>query len=406
LTRNSTKDEITLFEAHIIAQFPHLAGALSSIYRPWSLDHEPPASPLADRGHSFVICAGSGNYYLAAHLIRSLRRVHGSTTLFEVAYAGTDDLQPKHRDFLAGLGSNIEFLDVLQRFPAARWDLAKSGWAMKPFALLASARPRAILMDADALFLISPDSLFDEHPGLAKTGTLFFHDRAATGGDDDRRNWVKDQIAAAGIEPSDYLANESLFYSGATWYEQDSGVVAVDRTNTRALLGLMFTTWMNTKDVRDEVTYKVFYGDKESFWVAMELAGFEYTFQPWYAGTMGTISEEGDEGGVNLEDPTEICGTHMLHLDYHGETPFWINGGVYEHKGEREKGYARMTHYWVGNTSSIRETQPNWYWHAGNVACLKETGVKVLPDVVHENALKNNEQAAQVDDTIKKLKLG
>ena len=161
---------------------------------------------------------------------------------------------------------------------------------------------------ADAVFLRSPDSIFEEHPALIGTGTLFFHDRAATGGDDNRRNWVKDQIKAAGIQPSNYFATESLFYEGAAWYEQDSGVVAMDRSRPHVILGLMFTTWMNTKRVRDEVTYKVFYGDKESFWVAMELAGFEYAFQPWYAGTMGTLSQENE----NLDEAVEMIASLRL----------------------------------------------------------------------------------------------
>ena len=390
----------SLFEAALVAQFPYLEHALDSIYTPWDLTQTRSSSPSSD--HGFVICAGSGNFQLAAHLIRSLRRVHGSSTPFEIAYAGDDDLKPEHRKFLADLESDITFIDVLQRFPAARRDLVKSGWAMKPFALLASAHSRAILMDADALFLSSPDSLFEEHPALAQTGTLFFHDRAAVGGGDERRLWVKAQIEAAGAQPSKYLATESLFYEGAAWYEADSGVVALDRTNPRVLLGLMFATWMNTKDVREEITYKIFYGDKESFWLAMELSGFEYSFQPWYAGTMGTVTDQ-DGQPADLKSAVEICGTHMLHLDYLGQKPFWINGGIYEHKDSPETGYAVMSHYWVGNTSSIRLTQPKWYWVKGNVACLKETGVKILPEATKMAMRKTHEQAREVDEMIKKL---
>ena len=54
---------------------------------------------------------------------------------------------------------------------------------MKPFALLASKYPRTILVDADAIFLRSPDDLFDQHAGLSETGALFYHDRAI-GSDD------------------------------------------------------------------------------------------------------------------------------------------------------------------------------------------------------------------------------
>ncbi|KAB5583226.1 mannosyltransferase putative-domain-containing protein [Coniochaeta sp. 2T2.1] len=406
LIKNPSENR-SLFKAALIAQFPYLAGALDSIYAPWFSTQKHPGSSNTD--HGFVICAGSENYRLAAHLIRSLRRVHSSSTPIEIAYAGDSDLQPIHRKFLAHLESNITFIHVLERFPAARRDLEGSGWAMKPFALLASAYSRAILMDADAVFLSSPDSLFAKdrrpgHPALTRTGTLFFHDRAAVGGGDERRLWVKAQIEAAGIPRSTYLTTESLFYEGAAWYEADSGVVALDRSNPRVLLGLMFATWMNTKDVRDEITYRIFYGDKESFWLAMELSGFEYAFQPWYAGTMGTVSGKSGQP-PDLDSAVEICGTHMPHLDYLGQTPFWINGGIYEHKDspESERRYADMTHYWVGNTSSIRLTQPSWYWVNGNVACLKETGVKIIPEATNIVAQQNREQALEVDEMIKNL---
>ncbi|KAL2199458.1 mannosyltransferase putative-domain-containing protein [Corynascus similis CBS 632.67] len=392
----------TLFETALVTQFPYLAGALGSIYTPWALAREnnKPRPP----GLGIVICAGSSNFHLAAHLIRNLRRVHRSQTPIEIAYAGDEDLKPEHRRFLSELEQHISFIDLLQRFPAARQDLTKSGWAIKPFALLASAYPRAILMDADALFLTSPDSLFEIHPALKRTGTLFFHDRALTGGNDERRSWLKDQIQAAGIEPSEYLTTASLFYEGAPWFEADSGVVALDKTIPKVLLGLMFAAWMNTKEVRDQVTYRVFYGDKETFWLAMELSGFQYSFQPWYTGTIGTISEGATEQpDLHLSvEKLEICGTHVLHLDHLGQTPFWINSGVYEDKNKPDDGYAKMTHYWGGNPSTNRLTQPQWYWK-GNIACLKEVGVKVLPDQIKATVNGIQEAAIEVDQMIRHL---
>ena len=54
---------------------------------------------------------------------------------------------------------------------------------MKPFTLLALKYPRTILADVDAIFLRSPDDLFNQHTGLSETGALFYHDRAI-GSDD------------------------------------------------------------------------------------------------------------------------------------------------------------------------------------------------------------------------------
>ncbi|KAH8904857.1 hypothetical protein BR93DRAFT_929127 [Coniochaeta sp. PMI_546] len=384
-----------LFDDALVTHFPFLAGALASIYTPWSI-------PGGNGGPqslqpSFVICAGSNNLNMASHLIRTLRRVHGSQTVIQIAYGGDDDLKPQHRQFLANLESRISFIDLLQRFPAAQRDLVGGGWAMKPFALLAAASSRAILMDADALFLSSPDSLFESHPGLRRTGTLFFHDRAMRAGENSGPAWVEAQLEAGGRQPSTYLSTESLFYRRETWWEQESGVVALDRSNPRALLGLMFATWMNTKDVREQVTYRIFHGDKETFWLAMELSGSEYYFQPWYAGMIGTIPDA--EAGFNFtSDRVEVCGRHMVHLDHLGE-PFWINGGVYDNKDQPERGYAELTHYLVGSPDGER---PEWYPN-NNLACLKGTGVRALPDQMRTNLQRIREEASKVDKIISSL---
>ncbi|KAI1615719.1 mannosyltransferase putative-domain-containing protein [Exophiala viscosa] len=388
------------FEKALQTQFPFLAGTESLIYAPWSANAKQFSSQVG-----MVICTGSNNFHLAAHLIASLRRVHKSKLPIEIAYSGDNDLKPEHRTFLQNLESGITFIDLLDRFPHAHDELVNGGWAMKPFALLASSHTKSMLVDADAIFLTSPDSIFDINPGLHRTGTLFFHDRAALGGGDERRDWVKDQIAAAGIEPSQYLSTESLFYSGKTWYEADSGVTAMDKSRPDVLMGLIFATWMNTKKVRDEVSYKVFYGDKETFWVAMELSAVDYFFQPWYAGTMGTITkEDGQPEKIDLKSTkVEICGTHMLHLDHLGQTPFWINGGIYEHKEDPSTGYSTMTHYWVGETSDIRLTQPQWYWVNGNTGCLRETGVRVIPDQIRRNIEKIENEATRIDELIRHM---
>lgn len=49
---------------------------------------------------------------------------------------------------------------------------------MKLFAVLASRCQRTIFLDADAVFLQSPDRLFETKAGLMEIGALFWHDRA------------------------------------------------------------------------------------------------------------------------------------------------------------------------------------------------------------------------------------
>lgn len=380
------EDDDPRFETTLLNEFAFLNGSEPSIYLPWLAR----SSEIQDPSVGFVVCAGSKNYHMAAHLIRSLRRVHNSQTPIEIAYAGDDDLQPAHRDFLANLEPNVSFLDLLAEFPAAKADLVDGGWAMKPFAALASRHARTVLMDADAVFLTTPDALFggtEPDPGLARTGALFHHDRAIKRGGH-RKEWMEAQIRATGFPPSLHLSNHSRFLTGETWHEADSGVVALDKSIPSILLGLIFATWMNTKEVRDEVTYANFHGDKETFWIAMELSGVEYAFERWYAGNTGFFSKD-----VDPEDRVNICGLHMVHMSHSGETPFWINGGIYEKKNHPGEGFANISHYWEG------EERPKWYFN-GEALCVNTTGVKPVPPRVRRDIDFMQIHAAEVDRLI------
>jgi alpha 1,3-mannosyltransferase len=387
-------DEWASFQAALLQLFPFLSDTQNTIYTPWIS----PSNRSFSDDVGIVICAGSNNFHLAAHLIRNLRRVHGSKLPIEVAFAGVADLQSKHRDFLA-LEPNVTFINLLEYFPAARQDLEGSGWAMKPFALLASSHTRAILIDADAIFLTSPDHIFESNPDLNRTGLLLFHDRASGGRGEESLDWFKSQVESANITISSYLETQSLFYKGVATYEADSGVVAIDKSRPALLLGLFFATWMNTKQVREEVTYKLFHGDKETFWVAMELANVEYFFQPWYAGSIGKLNSDQTPEFDPSTTEVEICGKHMLHLDHTGQEPFWFNGGIYQDKGSPEQGFGELTHFWSG----IHDMQPHWYWAEGNFACVKEKNVTLVPEHIMRNLNQTREQALEIDEMIRAL---
>lgn len=387
------KIERASFQAALLRLLPFLADTETSVFTPRTFSTDGNFS--SDVG--IVICAGSNNFHLAAHLIRNLRRVLGSKLPIEIAFAGENDLQLKHRKFLAREG--VVFIDLLNSFPAARQDLENSSWAMKPFALLASSHTRTILIDADAIFLSSPDDIFESNPDLNRTGLLLFHDRASGGRGGDSLDWLKAQMKSANITISSYLATQSLFYSGAATYEADSGVLAIDKTRPSLMLGLLFATWMNTKHVREEITYKFFQGDKETFWIAMELANVDYSFQPWYAGSIGKIGTD----QTSEYDPSTIqvviCGKHMLHLDHLGQQPLWFNGGIYKDKDSPETGFGELTHFWSGRQDEI----PHWYWKKGSFACVNVKNVYPLSDLVKNTLDLTRVQVLEVDDLIRAL---
>lgn len=82
-------------------------------------------------------------------------------------------------------------------------------------------------------------------------------------------------------------------------------------------------------------------GDKETFWLASELANIPYAFNPSYAGIIGPIS-------ANAEGVPEICAPQPLQTDLDGR-PFWFNSGLMQDKMNAEnKEYANLTHYIIG----------------------------------------------------------
>lgn len=145
--------------------------------------------PWGDRSESevgIVMCVGQKNHVLAAQNIRTLRNVLGSMLPIEIFYAGDDDFPLGNRKQLRDLVPNVQILNILDFYDdtvAGIIDsLADNAWAMKPFAMLASRFQKAILVDADTIFLQRPDAYFDDDIHLKETGTLFYHDRAVKGG--------------------------------------------------------------------------------------------------------------------------------------------------------------------------------------------------------------------------------
>lgn len=227
--------------------FPWWSPSADKAYLPWDKrDHRPKAG--------VVLTAGKGNFILAAHCIQTLHHVVKSSLPIQVYYGGDRDLPEAMRDELKSLHPNLETIDILDgQFNETIAGLNKSGYAMKPFAALASSFERVVLVDADTIFLRRPDEYFDEHPGLHDTGLHYFHDRAFNGRV--TTDWVKKLKQA--IEPSTTL-NESLFWRYELEHHQESGVVFFNKALPTAFMSLLFTTYINTQKVRDYVYNEVF----------------------------------------------------------------------------------------------------------------------------------------------------
>lgn len=121
---------------------------------------------------------------------------------------------------------------------------------------------------------------------------------------------------------------------------------------------------LNLKAQRDAITYKKFYGDKESYWMGHALTSTPYHFVPGYSGGIGRISKKAQKKPTEIQRLTEeernkylesleasqevICTLQILHISESDGQPFWFNNGLTEHKGDNNDQFLHAEG-WVGH---------------------------------------------------------
>jgi alpha 1,3-mannosyltransferase len=346
-----------------------------------------PLSTLRDsftKGSKGIVISAGGSdssVRFAGHLIASIREVLGCTLPIQVAYAGENDLPKHRRDALSSLDRthNTEFLDVWTVFDDAALQLRRGGWAIKAFAALASRFEEVIVLDADAVFLQSPDVLFEQQ-AYVNNGAYLFHDRLLwKHAFQDRHTWWKEQIK----EPSPAM-NKSLVWTEDYAEECDSGVVVLDKSRPEVLVGLLHIAWQNTYDVREEVSYKITYGDKETWWLGLELAGSNYEFEKHYGSILGWGKEDDHENKT-------VCSFVIAHVDEEDKL-LWYNGSLLKNKLRDPHNY-EVPIFWMMDGK----------WEKGSkkdMSCMVDERVRWLGDVEISVLQHSIEMAIQVDELL------
>ncbi|KAF9931039.1 hypothetical protein FBU30_010955 [Linnemannia zychae] len=291
------------------------------------------------KGRGLVFCAGNNQFEFVVTAIQAIRSRLKSTLPIQVFHMGDHDLSPPRQNYLREMTTDVEVVDVTNILDNDYMRLG--GWSIKPFAMLASTFEEVMFVDADAYFLQDPAVLFQD-PGYLATGALFFYDRTLFPGITTGSDWLKSVTPVLSSFP-----RISRMFRLTSAHEQESGVVLINK-KTR-FVGMMATCKMNGKWERDLVSYKVFHGDKETFWTGFEMVQEPYVFMRNYGGVIGEL-RPGNEKSV--------CGA-QLHQDYRGR-PLWWNGGLYRNKNAGVYRYLKFD-YWMtgGGHQKHRERDTN-----------------------------------------------
>ncbi|KAG0001229.1 hypothetical protein BGZ65_003686 [Modicella reniformis] len=279
------------------------------------------------KGRGIVFCVGNPQFEFVITAIQAIRNRLKSTLPIQIFHMGDNDLSQERQNYLRELTTGIEVLDVTQILDDDHMRLG--GWAIKPFAMLASSFEEVMFIDADAYFLQDPAVLFED-PGYQATGALFFYDRTLFPEWREGSEWIKSMLPIMSSFPP-----ESRMFNLLSAHEQESGVVLINK-KTR-FPAMMAVCKMNGKWERELYSYKVFHGDKETFWVGFEMVQEPYAFMRNYGGAIGEKFPSNEQS---------ICGA-QLHEDYQGR-PLWWNGGLYRNKNEGVTRYLEFGHWMSG----------------------------------------------------------
>lgn len=180
----------------------------------------------------------TGGSRQAPYLITSIQLIRriGCDLPIEVMYLGDEDLDEPSRAKLESI-PGVFTRDLRPMVNDEGWKLA--GWAAKPFAILLSSFREVLFIDADAIFLRDPASLFEDL-GYRRTGALFFKDRLLM--PESRQAWLKEILPS----PISMKARLSRLWTGESGHMQESGVVVVDKW--RHFIALLMVTRMNGPD--------------------------------------------------------------------------------------------------------------------------------------------------------------
>ncbi|KAG0023542.1 hypothetical protein BGZ80_009101 [Entomortierella chlamydospora] len=317
------------------------------------------------KNRGIVMCVGDKHSVYARTTVKVLREVLQSKLPIEIYYAGDQDLSKENREWFEQF-QDLVLVDITKKLDQDMLQI--SGPIIKPFAMLVSQFQEVILMDADAYFLQDPAILFEDG-GYKEVGTVFFYDRTVPKkiAGVNKRAWLDSFLPSVSNHPS-----KTRWFRFKGDQDQDSGVVVLDKSVH--FLGLLAICKMNDVLERNQATYRATWGEKESFWIGMEMIQERYSFVRFGGGVIGDLGDavpyKQDDKSSNPADSKDdgssssltalsssslvrrdrVCG-NQLHFNYKGQ-PLWWNSGLVRDKSTDNSPYLKYT-AWIRDEHGI-----------------------------------------------------
>jgi hypothetical protein len=254
-----------------------------------------------------VLTTGNKYFRLAVHFIRTVRYL-GCKLPIEIFFNGIADLSPERIRYFSRM-HNVRVRN-LARF-IRQETIQLQTWEVKPYCMLASDFQEVIFADADALFAQNPEILFKDI-GYIRTGALMFRDRQFS---ISYRANINATVASWLPHPHASRLTSNRFMTGQTSHFLESGVIVWDKS--RHLYSLLAAALLNTGNFRSKFLDKVSHGDKEAFWIALEMLGEPYDLMPHQPANTGDLNNAYDRTGQTM-----CCGK-MTHFDRDGRILWW-----------------------------------------------------------------------------------
>ncbi|KAL4106657.1 hypothetical protein PRIC1_004704 [Phytophthora ramorum] len=372
-----------------------------------------PASSFYQRGDNFdvrvgrdrgiMVCMHDGVLDMGLSLIRELRCL-GNQELVQVYHCGEEELSERSRKLLFSLDDRLELVDVcsdLSSRGVLSTELASKfrSWWIKPLAMYHTDIRHVMLVDVDDVIMKDP-AIVRDLEGYVQTGTTFFYDRVVQkkkflNGNDNGRFYLRRLLrefdydsfnVSEGFAASEHVLN-SFAYKGRSCHEMDSSMVLIDKERAgQTVMDVML--WFITEE---RFRFQYSWGDKETFWLAYELAHVPYFFSPWGVSVVSSMPND----DMNRH-PDSLCGSILQYLPVDDNEAgqeaqvLYVNGkalidpypqGVaYIRKAKQNNLFNTLPSHM---TPRQRRREVNMTIHASekfNIECLVGMGSTPLPD--------------------------